>query len=730
MDFEDDNAGQMDATPVDVTDDVTDDGKNPPIPERDKKLVEQIIRTIKEDKRHHDKAFGRMRRDMQVAMWGAEENWGENNYRANVTGRHVKMKTAALYAKNPRATAKRRETLDFAIWDENPQTLQLAFQTAMAVQQAVAVAQQAQAAAPIDQATGMPAVVEPQLPPGAQEAQALIADFQQGMQRRQFLTRYGKTLEILFAQALREQKPVDFKRGMKQLVRRTSTTGVGYIELGFQREFGPRPGMTEKLADARARLDHLRNLTEELGDGEFSQDDGEMAELEHAVAQLQQEPEIILREGLIVDFPQSTKVIPDRLCKQLDGFIGARHLTLEYSYTVDEVKELFKVDLGDSYTGYSAGAGSTREISSNDVMDDDYEWSPPSKKKNGLVCVWKHYDKPSGLVYYVADGYHGFLRPPAAPDVFVEDFWPVYALTFNAVESEKELFPPSDVTLLLDMQREYNRSRQGLREHRYAARPRYVFANGIFDEENPLALKNLKPFEALGLNMDPTAKIGDILQVVPVPGVDPNLYETGQLFSDMQLVGGAQEAQYGGVSKSTATESAIAANSTNASDGSSIDDLDAFLTVIARASGQVLQREMSEEKVMEVVGPGAVWPDVTLADIAGEVFLEVEAGSTGKPNQAVEINNWKQIVPLLLQIPNINPEWLARETLRRLDDRMDLTEAIVSGIPAIVAQNTNAQPNMADAASDPNAQGGKGANNAPQAPAQPGTDAAFGSNQV
>src|SRR5262249_22638184 len=156
-------------------------------------------------------------------------------------------------------------------------------------------------------------------------------------------------------------------------------------------------------------------------------------------------PEIVLREGLVTDFPQSTKVIPDKLCKQLDGFVGARHLTLEYAYTIDEVKEIFGVDLTDSYTSYTLNAGSSREISSNDVLDDDYEWSPPDKKKNGLVCVWKHYDKPSGLVYYLADGYPDFLRKPAAPDVFVEDFWPVYALTFNAVENDEELFPPSDV---------------------------------------------------------------------------------------------------------------------------------------------------------------------------------------------------------------------------------------------------------------------------------------------
>src|SRR5262245_29558389 len=92
----------------------------------DKALVKQIQERIRADKAHHGKAFKRMCRDMQVAMWGAEESWGEDNYRANIVGRHVKMKTAALYAKNPKAVANRRDTLDFAVWDENPNSLQLA----------------------------------------------------------------------------------------------------------------------------------------------------------------------------------------------------------------------------------------------------------------------------------------------------------------------------------------------------------------------------------------------------------------------------------------------------------------------------------------------------------------------------------------------------------------------------------------------------------------------------
>lgn len=698
-------------------------------PEHHKKLVSEIIANIKADKRHHDKAFRRMRRDMQVAMWGAEKDWGADRYRANIAGRHVKQKTAALYAKNPKATARRRDQLDFAVWDENPASLQLAMQTIMVAQQAMALAQQT--APQADPLTGMPVPVEPQLPPGFEEAQALVADFQQGFQRRQLYDKVGKTLEKLFEYFTTEQQPLDFKRGMKQTVRRALTTGVGYVKLGFQREMGPRPGLTDQLADARARLDHLQRLMVEAQEGEFDADAAEMAELELSVQSLTAEPEIVLREGLVIDYPASTKVIPDKCTKSLDGFIGARHVALEHTYTPDEVKEIFGVDLGEGYTAYTASDGSSREIGANDILDDDFEWSEPERKKGGMVCVWEYYDKPTGLVYFVADGHDGFLREPAAPDVFVEAFWPVFALTFNAVESEEELFPPSDVTLMLDMQKEHNRSRQGLREHRDAARPRWVYSNGAFDEEDTEVIKNMRPFDAAGINLPQGQKIGDILQGMPVPGVDPNLYETSQIFQDTQIVVGAQEAQFGGVAKATATEVSIAANSATSADGSSIDDLDSFLTVLARASGQILQREMSEPIVKQLVGPGAVWPEMTLAEISGEIHLEVQAGSSGKPNQATEIHNMERILPFLLQMPGIDPHWLAKEVLRRMDDRLDLTAAIAAGIPSIVSQNQMVQPTPADPGNDPNAQGPEGGSNAPAPPGGSGGSLApMGSNQV
>lgn len=695
-------------------------------------LVARLLRSIAEDREYHKDAFQRMREDMFLATHGRDENWHKDLYTANIAGRHVKQRVAALYAKNPKVVARRKETLDFALWDENPDSLMLAFQTVQQASMMMAAQTDPMTGQPhVDPMTGMPA--QPQVPPGFMEAQQLLEDFQNGMERRKNFTKIGKTLEILFAHAMREQKPLDFKTGMKTVVRRACTTGVGYVEIGIQREYGPRPGITEQLADARQRLEHLGRLVEDAAEGEIESTSAEMAELQMSVASLQAEEEIVLREGIVFDYPQATKVIPDRMCRELVGFVGARHLTLQYLFTPQEVRELFPdADLDKGYLGYKANGDKADGKSIHITSDDIGNVREDSQPIEGLVCVYKHYDKPSGMVYYLADGYKDFLREPAAPDVFVEDFWPVYALTFNAVENEKELFPPSDVRLLKHMQEEHNRSRQGMREHRNAARPRWAYAKGGLDEEDVAKISSAEPMTAVALNKDPQSKLADMLEAFPVPGVDPNLYGTDQFFTDIQFTVGSSEAQFGGVAQATATESTIAANATASASSASVDDLDAFLSVIARAASQVLLKEMSPERVTEIVGPGALWPEMTLAQIADELYLDVEAGSSGKPNQAVEINNWQQMMPFLIQMPGVNPMWLAKETIRRLDDRLDLTEAIAAGMPSIVMQNQAKQPGPADPAADPNAQGAEGAQNGPSPPAesQGGSDAAFGSNQV
>jgi hypothetical protein len=88
--------------------------------------------------------------------------------------------------------------------------------------------------------------------------------------------------------------------------------------------------------------------------------------------------------------------------------------------------------------------------------------------------------------------------------------------------------------------------------------------------------------------------------------------------------------------------------------------------------------------------------------------------------------------PVISVLPDLNTVEVAKMAVRRLDDRMDINKLISVGTPSIMSLNQVSQQPTGDPATDPNAQGAEGGNNAPAPPEQesPGTGPAFGSNQV
>jgi hypothetical protein len=386
--------------------------------------------------------------------------------------------------------------------------------------------------------------------------------------------------------------------------------------------------------------------------------------------------------------------------------------------SVEQVKRIYKVDLrSTTFKAYDGHGKELHAASQNEKIAEAGGEDDSSK-----CMVWELYDRSTGRCYVFADGYPDYLKEPEAPYVKLEQFFPFFPLVFNEIEDENSLFPPSDVTLMRHMQVEHNVSRQRLREHRDANRPKYVTPNGKLSADDKLNLSYGAAHSVIALDgMQSGDRVQDVLQPVPFTHIDPNLYEVNSFFDDILKVEGTQEANMGGTSGATATETSIAEQSRATSLGSNVDDLDDFLTDVARASGQILLTELSAETVKEIAGPGAVWPELSAQEISQELMLTVRAGSSGKPNKAQEIQNFERMAPLLMQIPGISPQWMAQEAIERLDDRIDLAEAFLAGQPSINAQNTLAGNPPDPVTDDPSQQGAQGGNNAAR-PAQSDTN--------
>ncbi len=689
------------------------DREDPELSRSREALVKAWSANLKQAKERWKDDFKRMRSDQEFARGKQWPNDPSNSsYVVNITLRHIQQRVAALYAKNPKAVARRRERLLSTVWDGNSTSLKAAMEATQMAMQA-----QAPQVDPMTGAMMPPMPVPPELQQAAQMAQAVIQDAAQVHDQIQQLNRISKTLEILYDYNIAEQLH-PFKTMMKMMVRRSVTTGVGYVKLGFQRLMEVRPEIEARIADISNQLATMEQLSADIADGEIDHDAAAAEQLRLLVQDLEGQKDHVVREGLIFDYPTSTSIIPDPKCVHLREFLGADWVAQEYMLSADEIKKIYKVDVGKSFNSYKrADIGQNVESLAAKYMGDSLKDS--DSLAQDVACVWEIYNKTDGLVYVVCDGYKDFLREPAAPEIFMERFYPWFAYVTNECDNEKTIFPPSDVTLIRHPQMEINRSREGLREHRVANRPLTVTAQGMLDEDDLAKLQNRPANAVVELNaLQPGQKVDDLLQPLRGPGIDPNMYETNGAFEDIMRAVGTQEANLGGTSNSTATESSIAQASMTSSLGSSIDDLNDVLTQLARAAGQILLLNVSKETVTQIVGPGAVWPEMSAQDVAQEIFLEIEANSTGRPNQAEEIQNAEKIVPLLLQIPGINPEFVAKELLRRMGDRFDMEEAFTADLPSIVAMNSAKGLSASGGGAAPGAmtQGPQGAGNAQQPP--------------
>jgi len=654
----------------------------PDVDEGERQSVAKWQKKILAAKKFFDKDFKRMREDMLIARQGGSKEWVDaGNYTVPIINRYMNQAVAGLYAKNPVATAEKRKTLDYKLWDGKPDTAMAALENALK---------------------------------GDPNAMLMVQDIEAGRKKHEMLTKIGRTLEILFDYYANEQKP-RLKPLMKSFVRRAKTCGVAYLMLGFQREYGElSPDDTVILSDSRDKLAEIERRMADMVDGEIADaDQNEVYELQTLIADLENKQNIILREGPKFMFPRSTEIIPDPRCTQLMGFIGAGWIVREFHKSPEEVQKIYKVEINKSYTPYTQnGQGEMAEYHRRSDSQDDGK----SSKDSGMVCIWEIYNKELGQTLTIADGYPACLVKPKEPDYWMEGFWPVFAITFNEVESEDSIYPMSDVHMLKHVQAEYNRSREYRRLHREANKPKYAAVKGRLSETDKDKLANAPAhavieFESMGQG----EKVADLVQRFESVPLDPALYETDSEMEDTLRIVGGQEANIGGLKGATATESSIAEGGRMTSLSSNVDDLDEFLSDVFGALGQLLLMELSPETVTEIVGEGAVWPEQSREEVAKQIYLKVRAGSSGRPNKASELANMERGMPYLLQLPGVNPYPLGRRYADLLEIGFD--EIIIEGMPSIQALNAQmgkaAVAGAAGTEDDPAAQGGEGADNAP-----------------
>ena len=218
----------------------------------------------------------------------------------------------------------------------------------------------------------------------------------------------------------------------------------------------------------------------------------------------------------------------------------------------------------------------------------------------------------------------------------------------------------------------------------------------MLDEVEAKKLQESKSQEYTALRpSDPGVPLSDLFAAKPVQGIDMRLYDPTLILNDMERISGVQEALSAAINgpgnPKTATEANIQQSGTQARTTSDRDNLESMLTDMATYTAEQSLQCLETRDVQRLAGPKAFWPaGMDIDDLFTLVEVTIEAGSTGKPRQATDMQAWATILPLIQKslqtieqafatgnAPMANAEIeLVKETMLRLGDESDVERFI------------------------------------------------------
>lgn len=312
----------------------------------------------------------------------------------------------------------------------------------------------------------------------------------------------------------------------------------------------------------------------------------------------------------------------------------------------------------------------------------------PSEGEHCYIRVWEIWHRTAKTIYTWADGRKDWCREPAPPKYFGERFYGFFRLGFNAIDGMVNAI--SDVALLEELQDEYNTTRTNFAEHRKESLPvRLMRKAGNLSDEDIRAIQARKLGDIVLVGGKPGKPLQEDLFEFPSIKIDPMVYDTTPIRTDMEMVVGRQDAEVGAVQKAkTATEASIMAQGSNTRSGFKNDTMEDLLTEMCEYVLQIFFQAYTPQEVAKVAGPDAleVWPQLNIKEAFDFLSVDIIAGSMQKPNAQMELEKWTQLLPILkdaiLTIAQLRAQGmlqeadaitkLAQETVHRFEDRLDI----------------------------------------------------------
>jgi hypothetical protein len=510
-------------------------------------------------------------------------------------------------------------------------------------------------------------------------------------------------------------KNARLKKYFRKMLRSSLSVGPGWLKVIMVVEKRNNPLIENKLNDARDNMARLVAKRETIKNKEGDKDEEEInvliKESELLMASLSDKLEVVFRRGLAIDFVRAEDMQVSLDVSEISDHLSANWNANQMFIQSDEAPMMFPrltaEDLKTAKVFYQRK--DKKDSSAANVTAEDAEKYTAATQTGGgaedevkFIRVVELWDKRDNHIKTMIDGVNKWARLPYQPPHASTRFYPYFELALFETDSERH--PQSLTGRLIKLQEEYSSARSNGRLARERSVPGIIFDAQKITPDDIKKIERSVHQEYVGVNPIGGDDIRKAFAEKPVGKYDPRIYDTSASVKDMEVIAGVQEALSQGISRTkTATEANIEQTGFASRTGADRDTEEDVLTDLARYTAELSLQALPYEYVVKIAGKLAFWPEnMPFEEVVTMVNVEIEGGTTGKPNKDAERQSWATVMPLIRETIIVIQQAFAagnvplaealsellRETLQRMDDRVNLDRFL----PTLAATPEGAVP--------------------------------------
>jgi hypothetical protein len=478
------------------------------------------------------------------------------------------------------------------------------------------------------------------------------------------IEQFAQTLEIVISRLWRDAR---LKLRCRKMVRSILSVGEGWIKCTMVAEKTPMPEVETALNDARetmARLHAQQDLLEEA-EGDPEAIDAELDEKEQLISELKEKIEVAIKRMFVVDFCKAesmqVSLDVDSISDYLDANWIANEIFVEKDDALERFTDLNVEDIEGAMLYYQMQPKSTTSHDGDDIMPQGQvtaEMAQSYSKNAGdtgeetpFYRVVEQWDRRDKQIRTMIEGVKRWAKQPYTPPYPTSRFYGYFYVGFFEVDGERHAQSLSG--RLANLQDEFSNTRSNFRRTRERSIPNTMFNATMLDDTEANKIIKGTEQELIPLRPnDPATPLANLFAAKPVSAIDPRVYDTSPIMSDMERISGVQEAlqsavQGGGAPK-TATEANIEQSGTSARTTADRDFMEWMLADLAQYTSEQALQALPGRAAMRMAGPAAIWPfGLDIEDLFTMVNINIQAGSTGKPRAQADQSAWATILPLI-----------------------------------------------------------------------------------